>query len=387
MNVQRFLLKGVFWGFYGIQGITLTYLPLYFAHRGYGAAQIGLMMMAGPFAAVLAQPVWGYMSDKFGRIRTLILLLWLLTATSSYFLFTTEGYGYGFLFTLMLHFFMIPATPLLDSMAIHYAKQWGEAYGPIRMWGSAGVVCFSLLTGAVLAWAGGIGQFPRLFWISWLPPLLFLAFLKEIRVVSPLRPSTGIGIRLAVGKQFALFLFMVVLLAIPHRMNDAMLGIYLHDLGAGGRTIGWAAAAASCSEMITFGFLARYLRNRNELTLMGFVAILYGVRWGLYAIFPHVSTIISLQWTHAITFAAFWLLAVQYATRVVPAEFGTLGQSLLSAAFLGIAGLVGGAAGGRIYEMGGGQAMYGSGAVLAFAAAASFLAVRLIEKQKRSGTK
>src|SRR5690606_14666268 len=68
----RFFLFYVF--IYAAHAIYNTFLPLYFDDIGFSSLQIGTILSLGPFVAMLAQPIWGALSDR-AKTKNLILLL------------------------------------------------------------------------------------------------------------------------------------------------------------------------------------------------------------------------------------------------------------------------------------------------------------------------
>jgi PPP family 3-phenylpropionic acid transporter len=123
----------------------------------------------------------------------------------------------------------------------------------------------------------------------------------------------------------------------------------------------------------------------HELALLSIVAALYTVRWILYAIITDPTALILMQSMHSVTFAVFWIVAVQYAVRLVPDEMRSTGQALLSAVFLGMAGLTGGFVGGFIKDIWGGSGMYVFGAIMTAIAAVLLLGTHVFgQKQKKT---
>jgi MFS transporter, DHA1 family, tetracycline resistance protein len=66
-------------------GIVLPLLPLYADRFGASGTEIGLIVLSYSAAQLLLAPVWGRLSDRFGRRR--VLLLGLLGSASSYVVF------------------------------------------------------------------------------------------------------------------------------------------------------------------------------------------------------------------------------------------------------------------------------------------------------------
>ncbi|PYI56430.1 MFS transporter [Paenibacillus flagellatus] len=386
MNKQLVAVKAALFSFYALQAVLLPYLPIYFEMKGYTPFQIGWLMNVGPFVAMFAQPVWGYLSDKTNTIKRIVALLWLLTIASSVGLFLSGTFGVAFWFVMLLYFFMYPSIPLLDSLTMKSIQGTGRSYGSVRTWGSAGFTAVALLSGYMLAWIGGIERMGTLFWSLWIVPFAALTMLRD-------EPSKGTGSGAApvnvrdIGTlfrsgTFLWFLAMVMLVSIPHRMNDVLFTLHLSDLGAPSAWFGLAWAIASLSEIPAFALLGRKLYKYHELAVLALTALLYAVRWLAYAWIDDPAVLIALQASHSITYALFWMATIQYVVRLVPEEMGSTGQAIISAVFLGLAGLIGGIAGGWLNQEWGGAGMYAFGAALSAAAAVLLLVTRQYRRKR-----
>ncbi len=239
--------------------------------------------------------------------------------------------------------------------------------------GIDGFMVIAVVTGWILTHIGGIVRLPYLYWGLWLIPIISILFLKD-------QPAEGMKISLkSLGvvfknRDFLWFLFLVMIISIPHRMNDSFFGLYLHHLGASNSFVGWAFAASAGSEILVFVYIGKLLNKFHELALLGVIAIFYMFRWLSYALIASPIVITFLQLSHGITFAAFWSVAVLYPTKLIPDHMRSTGQSLLAAVFIGVAGILGGLVGGWIQELFSWSAMYLFGAATAAAAAILFFA-------------
>jgi PPP family 3-phenylpropionic acid transporter len=382
MNTQITSLRSLQFTYYATTAILLPFLPLYFAHRGYDSAQIGMLMMIGPFVAMFAQPMWGFLSDRYRTVKWIILLLWCLTIASSVGLFAVSGFALSFLFVLLFYFFMLPSVPLLDSISIQSAQQNGMSYASVRIFGSIGFCVIAIVSGFVIPLIGGLDHINYLYWLLWLFPIPILLFtLKDVLGGGP-RISVSAIHSLMKEKTFLWYLFMVFVLMIPHRANDALFGLYLHEQGAPDWMVSASWALAALCEAPGFLLAGRLLRRYNELALLGIVALLYTVRWTVYALVHAPLALFFLQASHFLTYGLFWIIAIHYVTRIVPEELRSTGQSLLSAVFLGMAGIVGGYLGGLLQDWIGASGMYGWGAGLSLAAAAMLLATNAAERRR-----
>ncbi|WP_199622087.1 MFS transporter [Paenibacillus alkalitolerans] len=384
MNKQLTVMRGLNALFYAQSSVLLPYLPLYFATKGFTTVEIGLLMMAGPFVAVFAQPVWGYISDRYRTVKNVIALLWALALLCSIGMFTVSGFPLTLTFVTLLYFFLMPSAPLLDSLSIRSAEEAGVSYGSVRLWGSVGFSVTAVVSGGILVLIGGVNNLQWIYWGIWLLPLLLLFFLQDVRTNTPPVSLSSLSVVVR-NRQFLWFLLLVFVMMLPHRMNDGFLGLYMTELGAGEQLVGLAWALAAFAEVPTFALLHRYLHRVHELALLGIVGLLYIIRWIVYALVTDPVLLFVLQASHAITFAVFWVTAVTYAVRSVPPELRSTGQSLLAAVFVGMAGIAGGVFGGWLEEWGGFSSAYGIGAVLAGAAGIAFLATHAAARRKTSG--
>ncbi|MFC0332279.1 MFS transporter [Paenibacillus sepulcri] len=382
MDKQLGTLRGLQFWLYAASGVATPFLPLYFAEKGYSSSQIGAMLMAGPLIAIFFQPIWGYVSDRMQTVKKVVFLLWILTILFSIGLFVSEAYAMTFMFIILMYVFFQPSFPLLDSITIQAVERRGATYGSIRLFGSLGFTAIAVAGGYILEAMGGIQQLGYLFWGVWIIPILLLFRLKD-------EPAEGerMTLRSIQGifgnKSFLLFLLLVFVITIPHRMNDAMFGLYMKENGASDTQVGWGFALSAIVELPAFLLLSRYLKRIHEFVLIGIVGILYSIRWLFYAWASEPWQILLLQAGASVTFAIFWISAVHYTVRVLPRQLGATGQSLLAMVFLGLAGMTGATVGGWLNDNYGGSSMYYFAAVVSLIGGLGFLAAEYAARMKK----
>jgi PPP family 3-phenylpropionic acid transporter len=383
VNIQILTLRGLNFSYYATQAVLLPFLPLYFIAKGLSTVEVGLLMTIGPFVAIFAQPVWGYISDRLKTVKKVVFLLWVMTIISSIGLFQAESFIEFFMYSLLIYFFMIPSVPLLDSISIKSTERLSMSYGSVRLWGSVGFTTIAVLSGFVIGFIGGIENIHFIYWSLWVLPMVLLFFLED-------EPSVGISITLESvysvfkNKQFIWFLLMAFIISVPHRLNDSLFGVYLSELGATEQMVGWAWALAAASEIPTFALLSRFMHRFHELGLLCLVSLIYMLRWLIYGMIIDPWILLFLQATHAVTFAVFWIVSIHYVVRLVPAELRSTGQSIFSAVFLGLAGITGGLVGGALHDQWGGDSMYYFGAIFALVAGVLFLFTHMYQRKRRS---
>ncbi len=68
-----FSLKAFLYFFNSTVTLIISFLPIYFSDKGLTTAQIGMLLSIGPFAALLVQPLSGYLSDKFKTVKKVLI--------------------------------------------------------------------------------------------------------------------------------------------------------------------------------------------------------------------------------------------------------------------------------------------------------------------------
>ena len=86
------LLKSYNFMFFGLLALFIPFLPVYLSKQGLSTSEIGLIIGTGGFVTLVAQPLWGLISDKKKTVRKVMLLLVVFTTIFGYFLFSTNSF-------------------------------------------------------------------------------------------------------------------------------------------------------------------------------------------------------------------------------------------------------------------------------------------------------
>jgi MFS transporter, PPP family, 3-phenylpropionic acid transporter len=146
------------------------------------------------------------------------------------------------------------------------------------------------------------------------------------------------------------FFLFILITAIPHRMNDMFLGVYIQAAGGTPGLVGQAWFYAAVSDVVFFAISFRFLRRGNEIKLISFAAVLYCLRYFACSLAPHPRWIVYLQLLQGCTFVVFYTAAIQYLYAIVPEEWRSTGQTMLAVLFFGVSGIIGSFLGGWIFD-------------------------------------
>lgn len=344
--------------------IIIGYIPVFYQGQGLTGSQVGLLMAIGPIATIVAQPFWGYMSDKYKSIKRMIILaLFGLFLSTAAFLIVDSFYGYMILM-FVLYVFVSPTTALGDSLAQQTAIEKKVTFGSIRMWGSLGFAITSLLTGYLLTWIGvNYIMYPMMFMAI---IALIIAFgVKDVPQTN--KPVTIVdALRLSTNRTLMLFLLFVVFISSTHRANDTYLGLYIVELGGPEAMIGWAWFIGVVAEAAIFATSAYWFKRWSPLTFIILAGGLYTIRWALMGLITNPWFILPLQVTHGLTFGVLYLAAFQFVNHLIPKHLQATGHVLFITIVFGVSGIIGSLVGGYIIELTSMNTLYSLLAISAF---------------------
>ncbi|WP_410511473.1 MFS transporter [Paenibacillus sp. BR2-3] len=306
MNAPE-LLRGFNFLYFALLAMFIPFLPVYLDEQGLNPAQIGFIIGTGGFVTLIAQPLWGMISDRTKTIRKVLLVLLLCSAVFGFLLYDSSSYVQLVLFAMLLYFFLMPIDPLTESLNFQIAEASGISYGSIRTYGALGYGVMALLTGYVMSYLGAHSL-----------GVLFAAIGIISIIVSwfmPVAPVIGKPVTLSSLKHFLsnketlLFLVLVFISSVPARMNDTFLGVYISELGGSPELVGQAWFLAAGSEIIVFALSFWWLRKGKELIIISFSGAFYFIRFFLSAWITDPQLLVYLQILQVLTFPVFYSAA------------------------------------------------------------------------------
>ncbi|MGZ4107805.1 MAG: MFS transporter, partial [Tumebacillaceae bacterium] len=230
--------------------IFISFLPVYLGERGISASHIGLLLGVGSLMGIISQPVWGIISDRLKTVKKILVGLLVVSTVAGALLFQSVTFPAMLLLNVVMSSFMFSIDPLTENMNYRLSQRNGKSFGSVRTFGSFGYAMASLVVGWVAS-LYGMGSYSLLFLGCGVISLIVALMLPDV-------PASENKLQVA---QFGLFLKrpetirffgLVLLVSIPHRMNDSFLGIYMQGLGGTTGEVGMAWFLASVSEVIFF---------------------------------------------------------------------------------------------------------------------------------------
>lgn len=319
-------LHGFYFLYYGLQGVSIPFLPLWFASRGLDPALIGLIVATSFLPKILSTPVVAHVADQRGSAHGLIFAA--LTASLLLFICYPFSAAPAWLFavTLLLNAVFPAVLPLLDRMAIASSRGQGNSYTIIRACGSLGF--------AVVTVAGGylIKTFDT-DWVMWLSILLIVACLACVRLLPrAARPSAeeAPAERARLPMREILrdrpLLLCIAAASLVQASNGFLYSystLYWTDRGLSTALISTLWAVGVASEVLFFFLAPKVLARLGAQWLILVSAAMTALRWAGLSATTDPGWIAALQVLQCFTLAGNNAAIMWYIARRVPAACKT----------------------------------------------------------------
>ncbi|MDQ0352291.1 PPP family 3-phenylpropionic acid transporter [Alkalibacillus filiformis] len=350
-------LKSFLFAFFATNTIILSFIPIYLKKElELSGTEIGWVLAIGPLAALISEPFWGYMSDKFKTVKRILIILLTALLLFSIVFFNVYSLGLILTFAFFMYFFSAPVGAFGDSLAQRRADELSISFGTIRTWGSIGFAVSALLAGQYLTWAG----IDNIIW----PYLLFgsFALLVAFRLTDAEPSKESVSLKsvklLFQNKRLMLFLLFIMFITISHRTSDSFIGIYIVELGGTESLLGISWFVGVISEAAIFATAAFWFKKYHTLMFIIVAGVLYTIRWFLFGVIHDPWVVIGLQFLHGLTFAVLYLAAFDYITRLIPKVVQGTGHLMFHTVFFGVSGIIGSLMGGPIIDHYSANALY-----------------------------
>ena len=368
-------------------GVFYPFFSVILADFGFRPGEIGLIASIGAVASTIAVPAWGHLADvRFGRPLTLRICAIGGALAVGALLVPWPGLVIAILFTITW-LFQSSWQPLADAITVNATRS--SEYARVRLLTSFAFAAATLVAGflydrtgyglAFILFAGAAVAMAIA--TLWLPDVgkADLAAHARTRDASVVRRrdrfavrtwslgSTGVALRMA--PRLGLVLSAVALLHVGIISGFTFLGLRLVELGGSPSDVALAfgsGAAAEIPAMLGAAWIARRIGLRG---LFVGSAVIYGLAFLAWALADAPWLIIVTRGITGVAFAGVVVGVVLTIARLLPAELQATGQALYQTTAFGIAAIVANVIGGALYDAIGHVAVFGLGAVSAFAAA------------------
>ncbi|MNQ32274.1 putative 3-phenylpropionic acid transporter [compost metagenome] len=314
-------LHGFYFLYYGLQGVSIPFLPLWFASRGLDPALIGLIVATSFLPKILSTPVVAHVADQTGRAHALIAS----ALAASLVLFICYPFSqtpaWLLVITLLLNAVFPAVLPLMDRMAIASGRGQGNSYTVMRACGSLGFAAVTVAGGYLI----------KTFdtdWVMWLSILLIIACLACVRLlpqaarpVAEEPPADRVRLPMREVLRDRPLLMCIAAASLVQASNGFLYSystLYWTASGLSTSLISLLWVVGVASEVLFFFLAPRILARTGAQWLILASAVMSAIRWAGLSATTDPALIAALQLLQCFTLAGNNAAIMWYITRRVP---------------------------------------------------------------------
>jgi len=356
MNRPFTVSKAAYFFYFAAAASLMPFLTLYYQELGLSGRQIGFATGIVPLLTLFSASLWGGIADASRKHHVILLLA--IGGTWLAVLALTQAQSFSQLIPVIFVYavFVAPIIPLIDNTVINLLGEHKNDYGKLRLWGAVGWGVVASVIGLVIERAG-----LRWGFYSYLVFMLGLAITAYYLPVKQVQIATKFwnGLRLLLANtQWLLFLLVVLIQGMSLSIFLNFLFLHLEDMGASRTLMGLSLTVATVSELPFWFYSKQLLEKWGPRRMLLFSLIMYLIRAFAYALMRQPWLVLPISLLHGPSFSAMWTAGVAYAAETAPEGLGATAQALFSSTSFGLGGMMGGFAGGWLYEGVGGSLMY-----------------------------
>jgi PPP family 3-phenylpropionic acid transporter len=324
---------------------TASWLPVmadFCKSKGLSEIETSLILSIPPAMIFLVQPVYGILADKFGYKKT-ILTASLLSAISYLGYLSNSNFAWLITATILMSLFYNTIQPVLDSLSLKLAATNSKfSYGTLRIAGAAGWSFTSIINGQLI----DAVNITAIFIISSTSMLLVFVFAfllpadskeKVIEEESSFKNASEV-----IKNASLIFLLTCVFLVSAGATTIwNFYSTYMKENGASASLVGYGLSLQGLCELPLFYLSAKIISRLGLKTTLVITVLATTIRLLLYSVVKNPIAALPIEVLHGISWSLFWVVCVEYVSKLVDKNWLATGQSLLYAAYYGIGAIAG----------------------------------------------
>ena len=352
--------------YFGFIGVFSPYFALYLQSLKFSAWDIALLLSLMQVMRLVSPNLVGWLAERVGGTAVLVRAAAGMSVVAFAGFFFTTSFAGLFVCMALLAFFLSASLPLGEALTLGHLRQRTGQYGSIRLWGSIGFI------GAVLAVGRLLDLLPlrSLLWvaIAFLGGVLCCALvLPEAPREKTVLPHPGLGAALRRPEVATLFAA-CFLMSAAHGPLYVFYSIHLVEHGYDKTMVGALWSLGVLAEIVVFLFMPALLRRHSlRAILMASLACavcrFLMIGWGAASL----VLLLLAQLLHGATFGACHAAAMAALHRWFPGIRQARAQAIYGSVSFGAGGMIGGLAGGQVWEAFGPGWSFTLGALFALA--------------------
>ncbi|HRE83040.1 MAG TPA: MFS transporter [Opitutaceae bacterium] len=351
-------LKTHYFAVYGVFGCVSPYISVYLRDvKSLAPAQLGVIFAAGQIGVFILPVAMTFLADRYRLVAPLLIALFAINTVAM----AGLSFAWGFWACLVCIFFNQlanqPQMALSDGLFFSLQSdphQPRTPYPQVRVWGTFGFICPSLLIFALFPW-GGLHLVPYMAIVCALLGLLNASRMPRRRpatTTTATRLPTLDAARLLLRPSLALFCTGIGCLLVTNAAYYGFYPLYLtQEMGIPAR---WVGLIANLGVVLEIGYMLMFERLRSLLGLHGLIllgasAIL--LRMTLLGFVAHPAAAVGLQATHGLTVIGVLIAPLMHVNaQVVSDSYRSSVQGLYAMFVVGVSSIFGNYVAGHLVE-------------------------------------
>lgn len=325
-----------FFVFAAISMVNTQMIP-YLTKLGYSVIERGWILAGNAIISIIGQFLFGYLCDRFQKIRRFFLLAYVILIIASFAMFLyQQRVFYYHIFTVSLMGGMVKVIMGLDETWM--LELDSEHYGILRCFGALGLTIGSPIAGFLVSRFSYLSLLISFSIIS----ILLLYLIKTSKDVK----KTGRGMCLEDIKGFfknKRYLLLVLIYLLIYMIGTADQYVVIDkmlDIHANSTQVGIKWALQSFMEAPLFLMSSKILKKFKPYTLLWFGTMMYGVKFFLYGFFHSPWLIIITASLQIVTLPIIMLTSKLLIKEVSDENIASSAQMFAMAVFIGFSGLI-----------------------------------------------
>lgn len=340
----------MYFALYGTMACYFPFLALYFESRNLSYTQIGIAFAINSLVGIVAQPVWGYVTDKYLNKKKTLLIASIFCSVLIYGFIFAHSFQYIIISIILLLTFQSVTSPISDAYCYDVIEQTDAFhFGEIRLAGSFGFALVSVVLGNLIEYAGLNSSFVLYSILFIINAYLLYGLSFEDRSTIK-RPKFRNLLNLIKQFKFMVFVFSVMIMNIALGANSSYIVVLIKETGGNTSIIGFVWFVIAISELPAFFFGSRIIKKYGELNIFLISVALYAIRFLMCSFEQSYTTIIAIQLMQGVTFPLYLIGVMQHLSKIVPEDIRASGITILSSLGFGLGNFIGNLSGGILLE-------------------------------------
>lgn len=360
------------------------FIVVYLMHNNLSTARIGVILMLNSIATLVGQPFWGMISDRIRSIKTVYLFTMLAASILIVLMPFANGGALMFVLPPVIAFFFCSMSPLLDSWTIQSIRNSGKSYGSFRLWGSIGFSIIVIINGKLISLTFVNIIFVVFGILSVLTLSMCAVFFhyRQEEVCGSNAPALSLK-EMKVGRllknfNYTIFIFLSCITFINMTSVYSFLATLIRQVGGDDNLYGIANAISAFSEVPILLISSRLVKKYRPQVLILAGMLVYALRLFIYSIARGPELILFCQALNGLSFGMFLPGSIYYIHSLAPAELKATAQTVATAIYAGLSGIIGNVVTGNMISQFGIFSVYRTGAFIQFFVCILFLISMLI---------